>query len=179
MQCIELNLTIALLRVVTTMGSCLMSQAGFESGTSSIQHLKISPGSPAVLQFVVLHMAISVICWLSEKTHPKLDAECYWIVEVQVVRVSPMLSQGVVLSIQFDQDGIVKNERTTLLEAQRFQISLVLTSGCYHPCILTASSWLATNLDVRLAIHGFQDTLLCHISTTMTHHIATVRFDWK
>jgi hypothetical protein len=67
------------------------------------------------------------------------------------------------------------------LEAQCLQISLVLTSSCYNnsPCILTVSNWLATNLDVRLAIHGFWDTLLCRILTTMMHCITTVRFDWK
>jgi hypothetical protein len=41
-----------------------------------------------------------------------------------------MLFQGVILSIQFDQDGAVTNEWTTLLEAQCLQISLVLTSSC-------------------------------------------------
>ena len=58
--------------------SCWMFQAGFESGSLSIQHMKISPGSPAMLQFVFFCVLQEVsLVERAKKNHPMLDAECY------------------------------------------------------------------------------------------------------
>jgi hypothetical protein len=55
-----------------------MFQAGFESGSLSIQHMKISPGSPAMLQFVFFCVLQEVsLVERAKKNHPMLDAECY------------------------------------------------------------------------------------------------------